>query len=51
MKQGGLVEQLRDIWTGRETYNDDDEWIDNLGSIIDELVKAFNLEIIERGLR
>ncbi len=32
-----LVEQLRDIYCGRLTYNDDVEWLDNVDAIMDEL--------------
>ena len=35
-----LIEQLRDIWTGRSTYDNDKEWLDNIGHMIGELCEA-----------
>lgn len=31
------VEQLRDIWCGRLTYNDDGDWLDNVEATLMEL--------------
>jgi len=42
-----LVEQMRDIWSGRTAYKDDAEWLDNVEAIIDEVVRACDLEPIE----
>lgn len=33
------VEQLRDIWCGRLTYDDDGQWLDNVEAIIQSLSK------------
>lgn len=35
-----LVEQLRDIWTGRDTYDDDEVWLANVEHMIGELCCA-----------
>ena len=42
-----LVEQMRDTWSGRTTYTDDDEWLDNVEAIIGEVVNACGLETIK----
>lgn len=39
-----LVEQLRDIVTGRNTYNNDSEYIDNIVAITRELTTEFDLQ-------
>jgi hypothetical protein len=36
-KTFSLVEQLRDIWDGRSTYNDDGEWLDNVHEAVRNL--------------
>ena len=41
-----LVEQMRDIWEGRESYTNDVDWLDNLEATIGEVVLAFDLEPI-----
>ena len=41
-----LVEQMRDIWEGRESYTNDVDWLDNLEAPIGEVVLAFDLEPI-----
>lgn len=33
------VEQLRDLWCGRLTYNNDGEWLDNVESMVESLSK------------
>jgi len=38
-----LIEQLRDIWTGRKTYEDDEEWLSNLEEIVTEIIKVCDL--------
>jgi hypothetical protein len=39
-----LIEQLRDIWTGRKTYEDDEEWLSNLKEIVTEIIKVCYLK-------
>jgi hypothetical protein len=34
------IEQLRDIWTGRDTYNSDAEWLDHVNAALGELCTA-----------
>jgi len=41
---GSLVEQLRDIWTGRDTYDSEKEWLDNVEFQIRELCAATGQE-------
>jgi len=38
-----LIEQLKDIWTGRKTYEDDEEWLSNLEEIVTEIIKVCDL--------
>lgn len=38
-----LVEQLRDVWNGRDTYDDDEEWLDNTHEAIRDLLEFMNL--------
>jgi hypothetical protein len=40
---GGIsnsIMQLTDIWTGRATYDNDDEWLANVGCMVGELCEA-----------
>ena len=41
-----LVEQMRDVWEGRESYTNDVDWLDNLEATIGEIVLSFDLEPI-----
>lgn len=41
-----MVEQLRDIYCGRQTYNDDEEWIANLDNQMQELCQSAGLDFV-----
>ena len=38
-----LIEQLRDIFFGRETYNDTEEWLDNVSVCIEEICQETDM--------
>ena len=38
-----LIEQLRDIFFGRETYNDTEEWVDNVSVCIEEICQETDM--------
>tara|TARA_R110000824_G_scaffold400038_1_gene606671 strand:+ start:4286 stop:4558 length:273 start_codon:yes stop_codon:yes gene_type:complete len=42
-----LVEQMMYIWSGRTVYKDDTAWLDRVDAIINEVVKACDLEPIK----
>lgn len=37
------VEQLRDMWDGQETYDDDQEWLDNVEAALRDLQNFMGL--------
>ena len=39
-----LIEQLRDIYCGRQTYNTDNEWIENLDSLMEDICELQGLD-------
>jgi len=44
-----LVEQMRDIWSGRTIYKDDTTWLDRVEDSINEVVRACDLEPTKTG--
>jgi len=42
-----LVEQLRDIWTGLPSYDNEAEWLENLEAVIGDLCKATGTDTAE----
>ena len=38
-----LIEQLRDIFFGRKTYNDTEEWLDNVSVCIEEICQETDM--------
>lgn len=44
MDEFQLIEQLRDMWCGRKTYTNDEEWLDNVEQCIRELSEHNGLD-------
>lgn len=44
-----LIEQLRDIFFGRETYNDTEEWVDNVSVCIEEICQETDMMTMQMG--